>query len=240
MANDPFSNHDSPSRPSRRPGLLVFSVVGGIVGIGVLLLLLVQSLEITIETGTPADAPNRPPTSNGAASPGGDGVGDRPPALPTLPAELLEWPQARVAGDGVASDGGGAIAPDMVLLGGLRVSNQTIHPVRVALLAQGGDQPLADSPQIASTSEGSAALGTRDPYNEPIHWDFAPGEGAATGLPLGTAEGKLQIQQGDVITAFAQDGSQWYWGPYAVGTTGIPQWDADTEEWVLILESNTK
>lgn len=101
--------------------------------------------------------------------------------------------------------------------GNLRVSNQSEHPVRVALLAQptGADQ----------TS-----------YAQPVHWDFAPGEGKTKGLILSLPTSKLQLQEGDVLVAFAQDGSRRYWGPYVVGKTPVPTWNAETKEWLLILQ----
>ncbi len=106
--------------------------------------------------------------------------------------------------------------------GALRVSNQTDHPVRVALLSRHENTPNADDSK-------------RD--REPIHWDFAPQEGSTKGLLLALPEGEadLQVQAGDVITAFAQDGSRRYWGPYVVGETAAPVWNAASQEWELVL-----
>lgn len=99
--------------------------------------------------------------------------------------------------------------------GNLRVSNQSEHPVRVALLAQPTEQAS---------------------YGQPVHWDFAPGEGKTKGLILSLPTSKLQLQEGDVLVAFAQDGSRRYWGPYVVGKTPVPTWNAETKEWLLILQ----
>lgn len=111
-----------------------------------------------------------------------------------------------------------AIASDPVAegaIGSLRVSNQTKHPIRVVLLA--------------------GATGKSTPYGQPAHWDFAPEEGRAKGLALSLPEKPLQLQPGDILVAFAQDGSQRYWGPYVVGKTTAPGWKAKGEEWQLVL-----
>jgi hypothetical protein len=100
--------------------------------------------------------------------------------------------------------------------GSFRVSNQTSHPIRVALLSQ---QPAGE----AKT------------YAQPAHWDFAPEEGREKGLLLSLPEKQLQLKPGDILVAFAQDGSQRYWGPYVVGTTDAPRWKANGAEWWLVL-----
>ncbi|MDX2212994.1 MAG: hypothetical protein SFY66_06865 [Oculatellaceae cyanobacterium bins.114] len=107
--------------------------------------------------------------------------------------------------------------------GSLRVSNQTEHPIRVALL----HRPA----QSNSQSESNNAV-----YGEPVHWDFAPNEGSTKGLILSLPNENLKLQPGDVLVAFAQDGSRRYWGPYVVGTTIAPVWDNNTGEWQLILQ----
>ncbi len=99
----------------------------------------------------------------------------------------------------------------------LRVSNRTIHPIRVALL-----------PQL-KTADQSA-------YDIPVHWDFAPGEGSQQGLLLSLPDQAVQLQAGDVLVAFAQDGSRIYWGPYVVNQTKLPLWNESQQEWQLILE----
>lgn len=107
-----------------------------------------------------------------------------------------------------------------VAVGTLRMSNQTDQPVRVALLAR----------LLAATS------GEKPGYSKPAHWDFAPGEGSAKGLILSLPEGNLKLKKGDILVAFAQDGSRRYWGPYVVGETASPVWNRQTAEWQLILQ----
>lgn len=99
-------------------------------------------------------------------------------------------------------------------LGTLRVSNPTEHPVRVALLTR----------QISKKA-----------YREPTHWDFSPMEGGAQGLMLSLPQGGLKLKKGDILVAFAQDGSRLYWGPYVVGETPAPSWNPEKAEWQLVL-----
>jgi hypothetical protein len=96
----------------------------------------------------------------------------------------------------------------------LRISNQTEYPIRVALLAQDNSQ---------------------SGYKQPFHWDFAPEEGSQEGLILSLPEASLQLQEGDILVAFAQDGSRRYWGPYVVGHTDLPIWNSQQQEWYLTL-----
>jgi hypothetical protein len=103
--------------------------------------------------------------------------------------------------------------------GRLRISNPTEYPVRVALLPQ------------APLPAGAA------PYEPPAHWDFDPAEGYTTGLLVGLPnQTRLQVKSGDVLVAFALDGSRRYWGPYVVGSTEIPNWEPKGGEWRLILQ----
>jgi hypothetical protein len=118
-----------------------------------------------------------------------------------------------------------AFPPDAIPQGRLRVSNQTMHPVRIALLAQG-----------AVNSDAELSANQELTYDEPVHWDFAPEEGSAKGLLLSLPETDLRLQAGDILMAFAQDGSRRYWGPYVVGKTDLPRWHAETQEWRLILQ----
>lgn len=104
-------------------------------------------------------------------------------------------------------------------VGSLRMSNQTNQPVRLALLARRGE---------VKTSPNKAA-------DVPAHWDFAPQEGNEKGLVLSLPNGNLKLEKGDVLVAFAQDGSRRYWGPYVVGETNLPAWNAEGKEWQLIL-----
>lgn len=99
--------------------------------------------------------------------------------------------------------------------GALRVSNPTEHTVRVALLPQ------------TSAKQG---------YGEAAHWDFAPMEGSSKGLMLSLPQGNLKLSKGDILVAFAQDGSRQYWGPYVVGETSAPAWNEKTGEWLLVLQ----
>ena len=102
--------------------------------------------------------------------------------------------------------------------GNLRISNKTYQPIRLALL-------LRHSPSSPSGKKGLI----------PAHWDFAPQEGSQGGLILSLPDGSLKLEKGDILVAFAQDGSRRYWGPYIVGETSAPLWDPKTAEWQLTL-----
>ncbi|MEJ6483937.1 hypothetical protein N0Y54_21920 [Nostoc punctiforme UO1] len=105
--------------------------------------------------------------------------------------------------------------------GTLRMSNQTNQPVRLALLAR------------QSVAKGS---GTKQAnYDVPTHWDFAPQEGSEKGLVLSLPQNNLKLEKGDILVAFAQDGSRRYWGPYVVGETQLPKWNSQNREWQLVL-----
>jgi hypothetical protein len=104
--------------------------------------------------------------------------------------------------------------------GSLRMSNQTDQPVRLAMLAR--------SPVKGATDQTNS-------FDVPAHWDFAPSEGNEKGLILSLPQGNFKLQKGDILVAFAQDGSRRYWGPYVVGETSIPVWNAQGKEWQLIL-----
>ncbi|MEB3337584.1 MAG: hypothetical protein VKJ46_08990 [Leptolyngbyaceae bacterium] len=104
--------------------------------------------------------------------------------------------------------------------GQLRVGNRTDHPIRLALLAR---RSPTKTPQPS-------------PYSDPTHWDFAPEEGSSQGLLLSLPEGNLKLKKGDILVAFAQDGSRRYWGPYVVGETSLPQWNSKATEWQLTLK----
>ncbi|MDZ8187051.1 MAG: hypothetical protein RMX96_19665 [Nostoc sp. ChiSLP02] len=103
--------------------------------------------------------------------------------------------------------------------GTLRMSNHTNQPVRLALLAR-------------SVAKGSSG---KTKYDLPAHWDFAPQEGSEKGLVLSLPQNNLKIEKGDILVAFAQDGSRRYWGPYVVGETQQPKWDPQSKEWQLIV-----
>ncbi|MDH6061009.1 hypothetical protein NWP17_11240 [Chrysosporum bergii ANA360D] len=104
--------------------------------------------------------------------------------------------------------------------GSLRMSNQTDQPVRLALLAQQSRRKKS---------------GEQSNYDVPAHWDFDPQEGSEQGLILSLPDEELKLEKGDIIVAFAQDGSRRYWGPYVVGETSLPQWNTEKREWLLVL-----
>ncbi len=101
---------------------------------------------------------------------------------------------------------------------GLRVSNQSLNALRVVLLSH----------QLSKSSQAK-----RD--RRPAHWDFAPSEGSQKGLLLSLPSEKLTLKPGDVLMAFATDGSRRYWGPYIIGETAAPIQTRSTLEWQLIL-----
>ncbi|MBD2341911.1 hypothetical protein H6G64_33810 [Calothrix sp. FACHB-156] len=103
--------------------------------------------------------------------------------------------------------------------GKLRMSNQTNQPVRLALLAR----------------KSAAKSASKTQPDIPAHWDFEPQEGSEKGLLLSLPNGNLKLEKGDILVAFAQDGSRRYWGPYVVGETSSPTWDSQSKEWRLVL-----
>lgn len=113
--------------------------------------------------------------------------------------------------------------------GKLRASNQTNHPVRLALLTR--------NPAHSSLKSDSKSANISKNHL-PVHWDFAPQEGSSTGMLLSLPNGNLTLEPGDIIVAFAQDGSRRYWGPYVVGETPYPLWNPQSQEWQLILPGN--
>ncbi len=136
------------------------------------------------------------------------GKADKPsPTLPTV-SPALPTPEASASNIPKST-------PVAAGQGTLRVSNPTEHPIRLALLAR-------RSPTKA--------------YEEPAHWDFAPMEGGTKGLILSLPQGNLKLSKGDILVAFAQDGSRLYWGPYVVGETPLPLWNQQVAEWQLVLK----
>ncbi|TAE61461.1 MAG: hypothetical protein EAZ76_04565 [Nostocales cyanobacterium] len=107
--------------------------------------------------------------------------------------------------------------------GSLRISNQTDQPIRLAILTQ----------QSKNQKSLKSASPRKDQYNSPAHWDFYPQEGSQQGLILSLPEGNLKLEKGDILVAFAQDGSRNYWGPYIIGQTPLPKWNSQTQEWQL-------
>jgi hypothetical protein len=96
----------------------------------------------------------------------------------------------------------------------LRVVNRSEHPLRLVLQTESGDRQPA------------------------LHWDFAPRETGRQGLLLSRPGNDLTVRRGDVIIAFALDGSRLYWGPYRVGSADQPRWNSRFREWQLALEPN--
>lgn len=109
--------------------------------------------------------------------------------------------------------------------GNLRIWNRSDHTVRVALLARQPKEPNAKS--------GEPPKG----FASPAHWDFAPQEGSDSGLLVALPNRSIQLKRGDVLVAFAQDGSQRYWGPFVVGETDRPDWNTQAGEWQLTLDN---
>ena len=105
--------------------------------------------------------------------------------------------------------------------GTLRISNRTSQPVRLALLARGSSVKESRNQKLRE--------------NIPAHWDFDPEEGIEKGLILSLPGGKLQLDQGDVMVAFAQDVSRRNWGPYVAGETVWPEWKTEKGEWFLVF-----
>ncbi len=87
----------------------------------------------------------------------------------------------------------------------LRISNLTDSPVRVALL-----------PQKPSATELPA-------YEPPAHWDFDPEEGQIKGLLVGLPNRpSLKVKPGEVLVAFALDGSAAIGGRMWSGRRSFP------------------
>ncbi|OIP74286.1 MAG: hypothetical protein AUK48_09550 [Oscillatoriales cyanobacterium CG2_30_44_21] len=102
-------------------------------------------------------------------------------------------------------------------IGSLRVGNRSDRSVRIVLFSR-----------ISSQNAWQAI--------EPLNWDFAPNEGGKEGLLLSLPNYKVAIGKGDVIFAFATDGSRTYWGPNIVGETDAPFWDNQNKEWSMVLQ----
>lgn len=113
-----------------------------------------------------------------------------------------------------------AVPQPPIAANSLRVSNQTSYPIRVVLLAN-NTEPVANSPTEA--------------FRKPVHWDFAPTEGGTEGLILSLPQGSLELYPGDVLVAFALDGSRHYWGPYIVGETSVPAQKGQPPVWELLI-----
>ena len=97
--------------------------------------------------------------------------------------------------------------------GALRIANLTDHPVRIVL------QSKLDLLM-----------------SEPFNWDFVPSEGGDKGLQLSLPQKPLKVIKGDIIFAFATDGSRAYWGPIVVGESNAVVWQSDRREWSFIIK----
>ena len=195
--------------------LKIYPAVIAILGLG-LVALFMSRVEIQVARQSPLDAAPDQPLERPSDSPT-DSLNPSP--SPEISPSPLPIP--------IPSTAPVTVSPPADLAnsqGGLRVSNQTIYPVRVALLYQ----------------QSTAAATQSDPksphFEQPVHWDFAPEEGGTKGLILSLPSGGLRLRSGDVLVAFAQDGSRRYWGPYVVGKTELPSWSSEQNEWLLPLQ----
>ncbi|MCU0525579.1 MAG: hypothetical protein MUF72_12225 [Elainella sp. Prado103] len=188
--------------------LKIYPAIIAILGLSLVALLL-SRIQIQIASNAPEPVlplpaePEVPPAPEIPPPSQPEPIAETPTASPIPPAAVVPSPIAN-------SELGN-------LQGGLRVSNQTPFPIRLALLPQVQDE-------VTTT------------YRQPVHWDFAPEEGKTKGLILSLPDRTLSLQAGDVLVAFAQDGSRRYWGPYVVGQTLLPNWRAEQKEWWLILQ----
>jgi hypothetical protein len=158
----------------------------------------------------------------------------KPPSTPTsanLPAAVPSTPaETPIGKQPVGSkQSAGAVASRQ---GVFRIGNPTGYPVRVALLSR---KASIESKSPEESAAPAKAVGQTS-YELPAHWDFAPEEGGVKGLLVSLPDRTLKLKKGDVLVAFAQDGSGRYWGPYVVDETAVPTWDAKAVEWQLILQ----
>ncbi|MGG6297459.1 hypothetical protein ACQ4M4_23945 [Leptolyngbya sp. AN02str] len=187
---------------------VIYPVVLGLFVLAGLGIWALSRFEVSIETGEPSQVPS--PELEAAATP----TATPSVAAPTASVGSTPTPASPNAPEAQPS----ATQPVVGLrtVGKLRVSNQTNYPIRVALLAQ-----------------QASALADSTSFGEPVHWDFAPQEGSVDGLILALPVSELNLETGDVVVAFAQDGSRRYWGPYVLGQTVSPRWVDG--EWQLVI-----
>jgi hypothetical protein len=138
-----------------------------------------------------------------------------PPVISTNPTETEPTDSPKTATSPIVA--ASPVVP--AVKNGLRVSNRSPYALRVVLLSH------------QSSSSQSAKRDRR-----PAHWDFDPSEGGQNGLLLSLPSEKLTLKPGDVLVAFALDGSRKYWGPYIVGETAVPTQAKSTLEWQLVLQ----
>lgn len=201
----PAENHAKPSSKPSIVSLIVAALVGG----GAAFVLTQLQFRLWIES--PSDT--EPPI-----------LSTRPTTAPTTPTTS---PSPRAVAPSPPS-------PAQALKNGLRVSNQSDYALRVVLLSQSPAMSNEAQTNDAQTNDAqtNSAL-KRD--RKPAHWDFAPSEGSQEGLLLSLPSGKLTLERGDILVAFALDGSRRYWGPYVVGETTVPVQSPATDEWQMIL-----
>jgi hypothetical protein len=111
--------------------------------------------------------------------------------------------------------------------GKLRVSNRSQHPIRLAMRLKA---------EKLRGDKYNEKVANPNRYEVPAHWDFYAGEGGDRGLIVALPNRSVHLSKGDVVMAFAQDGSRRYWGPLIVGETDNPIWNPATQEWNLVLE----
>lgn len=166
--------------------------------------------------------------ANSSGAPGSElspsGSSDFNASDPSAPESATSSPTTSIANVGSPGLLAAPVYPPNAI-GFLRVGNHTEHPIRLALLQRAPTAPNPTPlPPLVSP--------------EPFHWDFAPGEGWVQGLILSLPEGDLSLIPGDVLVAFAQDGSHRYWGPFVVGETDLPYWHPEQQEWQLLIQSS--
>jgi hypothetical protein len=216
--------------------LKIYPAVIAILGLGLVALLL-SRVEIQVANQPALDRSLDRPLDRSARST--DSPANQP--LDRSPDSPARSPSAPAASPAVPMPSAPPPAAMAGSQGGLRVSNQTAYPVRVALLyhqltAQPKpEQPKPEQPKPEQPKPEQPKF-EQPKFEQPVHWDFAPGEGGSKGLIMSLPTGGLRLSGGDVLVAFAQDGSRRYWGPYVVGKTALPVWSSQQKEWVLPLQ----
>ena len=119
--------------------------------------------------------------------------------------------------------------------GKLRVSNRSEHPIRLALRLKA--EKVQNNKFNDKYGNKYGEKSAHSPYEAPAHWDFFAGEGSDRGLVVALPNRSLNLSKGDIVVAFAQDGSQRYWGPFIVGELSGPTWNETTQEWKLVLDN---
>ncbi|MBD2305084.1 hypothetical protein H6G17_06115 [Chroococcidiopsis sp. FACHB-1243] len=197
--------------PVSYPAVIIASVLGVLGLVGILLLWFQVSITVEPMGSDTAVLPGKSAINSPSETDVTNSAATVPPA--STPSE--RWVERTTIAQSTPQVPTAAPVP-----GALRVSNQSEQPLRVALLARQSE---------------TNSTANKDKYSEPIHWDFAPGEGGSQGLILSLPQGNLKLKKGDIIVAFAEDGSRRYWGPYVVGETPTPVLDRKTSEWQLVL-----